>query len=169
MKKEKFEILLKLLDRWDININQGTIKTKKGEKHYKNEHGYFVVGTTYNGKNIVFSVHQIICAKAGYNLVDKVIDHIDMDKTNNCISNLEVITHQENATRCAINGVTRKTRAKAENHGNTKMTNTDVEYIKKCLNENSKGVCELAKMFGISHSRISEIKSNKTWRSVGIK
>lgn len=167
MKKEKYEVLKKIIDRWVIDVENGTVSTKKGDKHSVNSCGYYVVGTTYNNEFYLFSVHQIILVAAGYDLTNKAVDHINGNKKDNRISNLEVVSHRENLLRAAITGMSgRQTKARNENSGKTKLKNFDVAYIKRCLKENTRGVMELSKMFNVSHSRISEIKSGKTWCEV---
>lgn len=164
MKKEKFEVLKAIIDRWDIDIKKGTVSTAKGDKHSVNSAGYYVIGTTYEEKFYVFSVHQIILTAAGYDLTNKAVDHINGNKKDNRISNLEVVSQRENLLRAVVTGMNgRDCRARNENSGKTKLKNFDVAYIKRCLKENTRGVTELSRMFGVSHSRISDIKTGKTW------
>lgn len=167
MDSKKFCILQEIIDRWDVDVQKGTVSTQKGDKHYLDKAGYFRIGTTYNGKYMNFGVHQIIACKAGYDLANKVIDHVNGNKKDNRICNLEVVSASENAIRAVTSGLNhRDKKARNERSGKTKLTNVDVGYIKLCLENNTKGVMELADMFKISHSRISEIKNGITWKEI---
>lgn len=96
MKKEKYEILLKVIDRWKIDIQTGTITTRKGISKVMDKNGYLSVSTTYKGKKYYFKHHQVIIVKAGLNPVGKTINHINGIKTDNSIDNLEIVTHKDN-------------------------------------------------------------------------
>ena len=167
MDVEKFRILKEIINRWDVDIERGTVSTQKGNKHYLDGAGYLRIATTCKGKFMVFGVHQIIACKAGYDLVNMVIDHVNGNKKDNRICNLEVVSASENAIRAVTYGLNHRDRkARNQNSGKTKLTNIDVGYIKLCLEKKIKGVMELADMFKVSHSRISEIKNGITWKEI---
>jgi hypothetical protein len=59
--------------------------------------GYSIVSIYKNGKRKNIKVHRLVYLTfVGEILEDKVIDHIDRDKTNNKLSNLRLVTHQQN-------------------------------------------------------------------------
>jgi hypothetical protein len=64
--------------------------------------GYPCVGLNFNGKKMHARVHQLVAiaflnhAPCGYNAV---VDHIDNNKLNNELSNLQVISHRENISK----------------------------------------------------------------------
>ena len=68
----------------------------------KESNGYLQVGLFKNKKNKVFKVHQIVATtflnhiRCGHKLV---INHIDFDKTNNNLNNLEIITQRQNTNQ----------------------------------------------------------------------
>lgn len=61
----------------------------------KNSSGYIQVCTKISGKIKIYAVHRLIW-KMIYGVDAKNIDHIDGDRTNNRISNLRDVTHQQN-------------------------------------------------------------------------
>ena len=62
-----------------------------------NKKGYWVVGLKINGKNKLLSVHRIIYfMHSKINIDGCVIDHIDLNKSNNKINNLRIATLNEN-------------------------------------------------------------------------
>lgn len=82
-------------------VNFGSQKrTTKGQilKHQKNKKGYKIVFLSRK----CFYVHQLVAivflnhTPDGFNTT---VDHIDFDKSNNCVSNLRLISHKENSAR----------------------------------------------------------------------
>jgi hypothetical protein len=68
----------------------------------KESNGYLQVGLFKNKKTKVFRVHQIVSMAflnhnpCGHKLV---INHIDFDKTNNNLNNLEITTQRQNTNQ----------------------------------------------------------------------
>lgn len=64
--------------------------------------GYYLVNLTKNGKCRTYQIHQLIAMAFlghkpnGYKLV---VDHIDYNKLNNNVKNLQIITHRKNLTK----------------------------------------------------------------------
>tara|TARA_R110000822_G_scaffold296757_1_gene419252 strand:- start:338 stop:850 length:513 start_codon:yes stop_codon:yes gene_type:complete len=83
---------------------KGGLKTIK-EKILKKDtssHGYPRVRLAENGENKKFSIHQLVAIAFlnhkpnGYELV---VDHIDNNRLNNCVNNLQIITQRENSSK----------------------------------------------------------------------
>ncbi len=111
MEFELFERKFKLID--DVLYSfykHGTSKTEKWHKiKLSDKDGYKRFGFTLKGKEKKFYFHRIMyyAHNPQWNLLDSskenVIDHIDRNRTNNCISNLRNVSQQENLfnrTRC---------------------------------------------------------------------
>ena len=88
------------IERWHpVKISSGG----KGYKHFT---------FSYKGKSKTLQYHRVLyyAHNNQWNLLDSsmenVIDHIDGDKTNNCISNLRVVTQQENQFNRKCKGYT---------------------------------------------------------------
>lgn len=90
----------------------------------------------------------------------ETVDHIDGDKTNNSLVNLEVVSRSENTRRGWKLGLI-KSRS-GENNGNAKLTRQEIELIRKIYPE-VKSQYKLAEMFGVSQFTIHKILSGKTW------
>jgi hypothetical protein len=71
--------------------------------NYKNDlRDYYDVNLTVNGKRKKFKVHQLIAMAFLNHKPDGhkyVVDHIDNNRLNNNISNIQVITHRENSSK----------------------------------------------------------------------
>ena len=64
--------------------------------------GYKVVNLSKNKKQKLFTVHRIMAINFLNHVPCKfefVVDHIDNDKSNNHIDNLQIITNRENSTK----------------------------------------------------------------------
>lgn len=67
-----------------------SIKSNRLLKPRMNERGYLKVSLTHNGKPRQYKIHRLVAAAFipnPYNLPQ--VNHMDEDKTNNCVDNLE--------------------------------------------------------------------------------
>jgi hypothetical protein len=75
---------------------------------YEDKDGYFRVGL-YNQntkKTKIYSVHRLVALMFILNLENKpVVNHIDCNKQNNCVDNLEWCTVAENTQHATKNGL----------------------------------------------------------------
>ena len=71
-------------------------------KPYINSSGYKVVNLSANAKRIAKSIHSLV-AESFFNHISDghklVIDHINNIKTDNNLSNLQIITHRKNCSK----------------------------------------------------------------------
>jgi hypothetical protein len=88
------------------------------------------------------------------------IDHIDGDKKNNAVSNLEYVTPAENKRRAVTLGLIRGPRS--ERAGRAKLDWSDVHKIRKLHSEGWTAVA-LATKFGVTGANIGYIIHNQTW------
>ena len=96
-KREK----VKGYEEYEVDTN-GVIYSKQGRplKYSLNPKGYCIVLFCINGKTKGFGVHQIVARQFIHNdnpQFKTQVNHIDGDKTNNHIGNLEWVTAKENA------------------------------------------------------------------------
>jgi len=95
----------KIIEFKNINIeisSYGRIKLKNGKISYggKNDAGYFNIVINKNN----FKVHRLVCIafKPFDNYENLVVNHIDGDRGNNRVDNLEWVTQSYN-TKCSYN------------------------------------------------------------------
>ena len=71
-------------------------------KKYKNKEGYELLCLTKNGTQKTRTVHQLVAESFLNHKPNRhklVVNHIDFNRNNNHLSNLEVITQRENTNR----------------------------------------------------------------------
>lgn len=119
-------------------------------------------------------LHRLIAlAFLGPNPEGKQVNHIDANKCNPRLSNLEYVTPSENCKhRISLGiGLTRRKRQDrstfvvGEAHGQSKLCNAAVVEIRMML-ANKKTQKEIARVFGVADAQISRIKSGKAWSHV---
>ena len=82
--------------------SRGHNRKEKILKQYDSKKGYKRVELYFEGKRKEFKVHQLVAMAflnhipCGYGLV---VDHIDNNKKNNNIDNLQLITQRENSSK----------------------------------------------------------------------
>ena len=114
------------------------------------------------GKNRL--IHRLVTEAFLPDFLDKPqVNHIDGDKLNNRISNLEMATAKENTLHSFKARL--QVSLKGEKHGSAKLSNEDVITIKSLLLKGETG-SSIAKKFGVGHNAISDIKLGKKWRHI---
>ena len=108
-------------------------------------------------------VHRLVAEAFIPNTDGKhVINHIDGNKQNNCVNNLEWCTQKENIQHAFEIGLREKKRTYS------KLKKEDVVYIRKHYISRDPvfGAVSLGQKFGISYKHILDIVSKKYWKDV---
>ena len=126
--------------------------------------GYYYVNLTdINGKQSKKYVHRIIAQVFIDNPNDKKeVNHIDCNKLNNNIMNLEWTTRKENLQHSYDNGLKRE----HEKHGNSILTKKQVLEIRKLYKSKKYSYRQLSEMYNVSMSCICMIVTNRNWRNL---
>lgn len=128
--------------------------TSKGTRGYVNVY-------LYNGHNkkVTKKLHRLLAEAFIINPDNKQeVNHIDSNRSNNSLDNLEWVTPKENVRHSWDNN--RCTRLKGELNGCSKLTDSEVKEIKKELCLGVKGAI-LSKRYKVSPQVISRIKLNQ--------
>jgi len=94
------------------------------------------------------------------------VNHIDHDRQNNCLRNLEYVTPKENVNKSLVLGVALLNKARGEKQGLAKLTTEQVVNIRRIFNENKISYRALGKMFNVNGRAIQAIVLRETWKHV---
>lgn len=134
-------------------------------KGVANSFGYL----QYVTRNFCVRAHRIVATLFIPNPDNKPeINHIDGNKLNNCVSNLEWCTRSENVTHAIRTGLME--RKHGEQHPNSKLKDSDIVYIRGHYKRGDVTYDDkaLAIKFGVDQSTISDIVRGKTWKHIPI-
>ena len=156
--------------------NTGLIKTynwknSKQEKIMKpalDTNGYLrTVLKRKDGKLCTIKVHRIICAAFHGDVKDKCVNHIDFNRSNNHIDNLEWVTVQENNKHGLIHNNLVNGQFVGEKHHRCLLKEVDVIFIRENYIPKKIGYAdEMALKFGVSKCTIKDVISRKSWRHI---
>ena len=141
------------------NVKTINGKLKKVVYDSKNDYGYVELWKNNKGKK--FRIHRLVAETFIPNTLGKEqVNHIDGDKKNNCISNLEWVTPKENI-RHAIENDLSSIKYGSKNLA-SKLKEEDVKYIRENAGIN-KSVKELSEIYNVSTTTIYNIINYKKW------
>ena len=164
--------------KYNLNENDGVVihnkyvVFKSGDVF--NLHGVKMVGmidrcgyreVILNGKN--HRVHRLVAEAFIPNPNNlPCVNHIDGNKQNNSVKNLEWCTHSENMIHAYQTGL-EQPRCGEQHHAH-KLTEDAVKYIKQLYVKRDKefGAVALAKKFNVDRTTIHDIVRGKTWGEV---
>lgn len=125
---------------------------------------YLRVVFTIGGKRQPRLVHRLVAETFIPNPENKPeVNHINGDKTDNRVENLEWVTHSENMRHAFNTGLKKSAQGVASPR--SKFTEEQVLYIRN--NPDGMNTIQLSKMFSVSSQTISDIQQDKTYRTVG--
>ena len=138
-----------------------SLKSNKWLKQFNNGYGYSFTNLCKNGKEKTKYVHRLVAKTFIPNQDNKPqVNHKDGNKQNNCIDNLEWVTHSENMKHAFKIGLESNQGIK---NGNSKLTENDVLTIHGlCLSEMKQK--EIGILFNASRLCIQNIISGKNWK-----
>lgn len=132
-------------------------------KPRKDKDGYLGINLYKNNCSKSYRVHRLVAIHFIFNPDDKLqVNHIDGNKENNCVWNLEWCTQEENMQH----SLKHKLRPSGQYCYNSKLTNEDVLFIRNNYKKSDKIFNRkyFAKKFNVHSSTISRIVNNKKWK-----
>lgn len=153
--------------RYEIS-NLGRVKDtrenfiKRASK--RKDTGYMQINITLpNGKDVPRRLNRLVAITWIPNPDNKPeVNHIDGNKENNSVANLEWVTSSENKKHACDNGLMNPPKLKGENTSNASITELQAKQIIQLLKE-GKSYSEINEITGINKNIIGQIKRCKTW------
>lgn len=144
---------------------QSYIKKGKILKPFKDKKGYLYCDLRVNGERKIVRVHRFVGMAFIPNTENKPqINHIDGNKENNNVQNLEWCTNSENQKHAFEKGLQKG----CFSHHNSKLTLEQVRYIKNnCVVGSKKnGMQTIAKKFNVCNSTIKQIVIGNSYKNI---
>jgi len=115
--------------------------------------GYRAVGVKLEGKTRTLYVHRLVAEAFIERPADcNEVNHLDGDKGNNHVSNLEWTTHARNLQHAAQAGL----------HSSTCLSPADVREARRLLAA-GQSLAAVAETFGVTPSAINHLKQGRSW------
>lgn len=163
---EIFKDIPKFEGRYQIS-NLGKVWSKITNKFLtlqKEKCGYVRVSLNLNKKSKKYLVHRLGAFAFIKNNKNKpCVNHINSNKIDNRVENLEWCTYSENLKHSFKYG---NACHKGSNHNNSTTTEKDVIEIRKLYSTGKYKQVELAKLFNLDPKHISLIVLRKRWTHV---
>lgn len=154
--------LKRRVERKDGRVN---LYKERVLKPYINNTGYYCVILSKNSVPKAFLIHRLVAESFLNNSESKkFVNHIDGNKKNNDIRNLEWVTHIENITHAWKTGLYNPT--KGEKISTAKLNEKKVKEIRDIYNKKEMSQKELAFKYGVSPGAISWVITKKSWEHV---
>jgi hypothetical protein len=145
----------------------GYVKKIKTKNITMNRYGYLTSKLCKLGKCRRLTVHRLV-AKAfipnpeGFTQVN----HVDGNKENNVVTNLEWVSAARNIQHAYETGLMNSDHLQGSNHHNAKLTEEDVKTMRRIYNEGTVTIKALANKYNIGASTARDILTHRTWRNV---
>lgn len=166
MEKRIHDFLPEIKDYYTVNDKGEFFSDNSGKMKTRDRSGteYQIINfMTVDGKKRTFRAHRLVLM--AFNPVknmDKLeVNHIDGNKKNNTLSNLEWCTGSENQKHAFKTGLQKARRGESSNF--SKLKEKDIDLIFK-LREKGKTQQQIADIVNCSSSNISYILNKKTWQ-----
>ena len=140
------------------------LKQVKLQENYK---GYLEFEARSNGKRLHTFAHRFVALTfIENNLNLSQVNHIDCNKKNNHVSNLEWVSNNQNSEHAIKNNL-----MIAHKGSKCGASSLDESQVKEIKNEFKKGfyrgqLVRMSKKYGVSKGCLHFIKSNKTWKHI---
>lgn len=166
---------VKSLDR-EVAPNNRVPYWRKGKifKQSKSNLGYMTVGFTVNNIKVNKYVHRLVAETFITNWCNHPqVNHVDCDKTNNRMYNLEWCTNSQNQIHATKNGLNKlhlhRVAYSEEKNGRSLLTKEQVSEIKQKYIPYKYSAKKLSKEYNVSESCITHILNNTSWKEISTK
>ena len=165
---EIFKDVIKFESTYQVS-NTGKVKNKKTglllSPHY-NRKGYQYVYLSYSHTGRVkWYIHRLVAKHFIENPMNKPqVNHIDGNKQNNNVDNLEWCTNEENQIHAVLNNL----HYQGESHKDSKFSEVSVRLLPELTNIGFT-VSQLNRLTGVANINIEKVIKGKSWRPLNLK
>ncbi|WP_369124839.1 HNH endonuclease [Bacillus cereus group sp. TH153LC] len=152
--------------KYFLTEDGGVFNSESGKylKGIRNKNGYLSITLSHKNVKTQHLVHRLIANAylpnpKGY----PNVNHIDGNKHNNSIDNLEWISQRDNVIHAYKLGLA--VSVKGEKVGSSKLTEEDVLTVRK-LHKDGYSIGKLSRMNNVGVSCIHQIVHRKTWKHI---
>lgn len=161
---------IKSLDRIvETKNRKNYLRKGKVQKKSVNSFGYETVGFTVDSKTKIYRVHRLVALSFIENTENKPqINHIDGNKTNNNVNNLEWCTSSENQIHSVSTGLSNPSYPllKGSKNGRSLLKEEQVVEIRNKYIPYKYSAKKLALEYNVSESCITHILNNTSWKNI---
>lgn len=145
----------------------GNLFKRKGRllckvKLFNDKDGYLVTAIQSNGARTSIKIHRVVAMvflNASVN--GKEINHKDGNKENNCVENLEIVTHKENMLHAKV----KKLLSMGEGKRGATIDNIEAITIKTLI-RSGWSTKKISREYNVPNYIVNSIKTGRTWASV---
>ncbi|AYP68230.1 HNH endonuclease [Bacillus phage vB_BcoS-136] len=144
--------------------SSGKRKLGKVLKIKVHKNGYCEVVLKLNGRQKTYKVHRLVALAFIQNPENKLqVNHLDGNKENNNIDNLEWSTNGENQLHSRDIGLCKE---RGETHYRAKLTDLDVLKIREMYATKKYTYKSISEKFNISLSVVESVVKRRTWKHI---
>ena len=140
------------------------------ELSYTNNKGYLMVGLYVAGVQKWVMVHRLMALvffafNPPAHCRQYQVNHQNGDKTDNSLSNLEVVTAQQNIQHAWTTGLS-KVHMVGSRHTNSKVTEDQVREMRRLYASKTWSQSQLGSHYGLSQTHVGSILRREVWTHV---
>lgn len=138
-----------------------SLKTNRYLSKIKHDMGYVFISINHAGIKKLYYLHRLVALTFLPNPENKrCVNHIDANKQNNSIGNLEWNTDEENEHHALVNGL----KPKGIKNGASKLNPEIVKYIIKTRDETSLSFAKIAELLGVNKTTVRRAYKGINWK-----
>jgi len=150
--------------KWYINREGEVWSVNKGGllSPHQSGTGYKQLIYGRRGFRKKYYIHRLVAETFIGEIPEKhCVNHVDGNKLNNNVGNLEIVTQKQNNQHAIVTGLKKKWRG--ETHPHSKLTEEDVINIRR-RKKNGESGASIARDYTVSAHTINDVYRGKSWK-----
>jgi hypothetical protein len=155
-----YEGLYKISNLGRVKSCNRLVRNKSGRRYVKEKMlkptidkcGYYKVNLNRHNKRKTFKIHKLVADQ--FLIKDQCVNHIDGNKLNNTLDNLEYVTYSKNSIHAREMGLVKS--KNGENSPLCKIDDQTIDVIKK-LSKSGATNRQIGKYFGVSYGWVGKV------------